>query len=177
MCSRLQRRTPLRSATAIVGSTLFFVIAPGTVVGFVPWWISSWQFQPCREPLRAVGVVLILAGLPGLLDSFGRFALDGLGTPAPVAPPARLVVTGLYRHVRNPMYVSILILILGQAALLGDWRLVGYAAVLAFAFHLWVVAYEEPALALSFGAEFSAYRANVPRWLPRLDPWRQETAP
>ena len=165
----------MRSATAIVGSALFFVIAPGTVAGFIPWWLSRWEFQPCWAPLRAFGVLLILAGLPGLLDSFRRFALEGLGTPAPVAPPARLVVTGLYRHVRNPMYVSILTVILGQAALLGDWRLVGYATVLALAFHLWVVAYEEPTLQQSFGAQFATYRANVPRWLPRLNPWRQGT--
>src|SRR5215471_5937454 len=92
---------------AILGSALFLVIAPGTILGLGPWWITRWRFEsPAWEalPLRVVGAVLILAGVPILLESFARFALEGLGTPAPVAPPRHLVVTGVYRHVRNPIY-------------------------------------------------------------------------
>ena len=118
--------------------------------------------------------MLILAGVPGLVDSFARFALQGLGTPAPVAPPQKLVVTGLYRHVRNPMYVSVLAAVLGQAFLLGDARLIAYVALFWLACHLYVVAYEEPTLTRTFGAEYEAFRANVPRWLPRVAPWRGE---
>jgi protein-S-isoprenylcysteine O-methyltransferase Ste14 len=92
----------------VFGSTLFFAIAPGTVAGLVPWWISRWEFQPSffgLDATRVVGDLLIIAGLVGLIDSFARFALQGSGTPAPIAPTQNLVVTGLYSHVRNPMYV------------------------------------------------------------------------
>jgi protein-S-isoprenylcysteine O-methyltransferase Ste14 len=124
-------------------------------------------------PVRWIGGALIAAGLAVLLDSFARFALRGLGTPAPVAPPTRLVVTGLYRHVRNPMYVAILAMVGGQALLLGDPRLLAWGAILWAAFHLFVVGYEEPALRRTFGAEYEAFRASVPRWIPRLRAWRE----
>ena len=100
-----------------------------------------------------------------------RFALQGLGTPAPIAPPQHLVVTGLYRYVRNPMYVAVAAVIFGQAILFGDWRLLAYGALCLF-FHLFVVGYEEPTLKTSFGAEYEAFRINVPRWIPRLTAWR-----
>ena len=161
--------------TAILGSALFFVVAPFTLAGLVPWGMTHWDMAPAffgLEATRWVGVVLIASGVSGLVDSFARFALQGLGTPAPVAPPQNLVVTGLYRHVRNPMYVSILAAILGQALVLADPRLVVYGAVFWLATHLFVVAYEEPTLAESFGADYEAFRANVPRWIPRLTPWR-----
>src|SRR6476660_8231542 len=112
---------------AILGSALFFVAAPCVVAGLIPWWITRWEFLPPLfdlEATRAVGILLIVAGLPGLIDSFVRFALQGLGTPAPIAPTQNLVVTGLYRYVRNPMYVAVVAVILGQASLFGDWRLV-----------------------------------------------------
>ena len=106
-----------------------------------------------------------------LLDSFGRFALLGLGTPAPVAPPRHLVVSGLYRRVRNPMYVAVLALVLGQALLLGHAVLLEYAAAAWAGFHLFVLLYEEPTLRRSFGAEYERFCANVPRWIPRLRAW------
>ena len=95
-----------------------------------------------------------------------------MGTPAPIAPTRNLVVTGLYRHVRNPIYVSVAAVILGQALLFGDWRLFLYGALVFVAFHIFVLAYEEPTVRESYGAEYETYRANVPRWLPRLTPWR-----
>ena len=124
------------------------------------------------EVTRAIGVLLILIGLPGLVDSFARFALQGLGTPAPIAPTKNLVVTGLYRYVRNPIYVAVVAIIVGQALLFGVWGLVLLGAVFWLSFHLFVVAYEEPTLQATFGAEYEVYRANVPRWVPRLTPWR-----
>jgi protein-S-isoprenylcysteine O-methyltransferase Ste14 len=117
-------------------------------------------------------MLLIAAGLPGLIDSFARFALQGLGTPAPIAPPQNLVVTGLYRYVRNPMYVAVVAVILGQGILFGDWRILIYGGLMWLAFHAFVLAYEEPVLAESFGAQYEDFRANVPRWIPRLSPWR-----
>jgi protein-S-isoprenylcysteine O-methyltransferase Ste14 len=160
---------------AVLGSALFFVVAPCVVAGLNPWSVTRWQLLPAffgLEPTRAVGVLLMLAGLPGLVDFFGRFALQGLGTPAPIAPPRHLVVTGLYRYVRNPMYVALVAIILGQAVLLGDWRLVVYGALFWLASHLFVVTYEEPRLEQTFGEENASFRANVPRWIPRLTPWR-----
>ena len=121
---------------------------------------------------RYLGGVLIALGAIGLLDSFARFALQGMGTPAPTFPTERLVVTGLYRYVRNPMYVAVVAAIFGQGLLFGSAPLIAYGAAVWLAFHLFVVAYEEPALRRRFGAIYAAYQANVPRWIPRLAPWR-----
>ena len=160
---------------AILGSALFFVAAPSIVAGLIPWWITRWEFQPPffdLQATRAVGILLIIVGLPGLVDSFARFALQGLGTPAPIAPTQNLVVTGLYRYVRNPMYVSVVAVILGQAILFGDWRLMTYGGIMWLTFHTFVLTYEEPVLAQRFGPQYEDFRANVPRWIPRLSPWR-----
>jgi protein-S-isoprenylcysteine O-methyltransferase Ste14 len=165
----------MRKPAAIAGSALFFVVVPFMIVGPLPWLITHWQFRPAllgSELTRVAGVVFIVAGLPGLLDSFRRFAVEGLGTPAPIAPPEELVVTGLYRYVRNPMYVAVLALLAGQALLFGSPALLAAGAAFWLATHLFVVAYEEPTLESTFGAKYQAYRANVPRWIPRLSPWR-----
>jgi len=158
---------------AILGSALFFVVAPAMLAGVIPWLITHWEFRPpflAAEATRLAGLAFIIAGVPGLLDSFARFALQGLGTPAPIAPPRNLVVSGLYRYVRNPIYVAVVAVILGQAVLFADWHLLGYGALIWLFFHIVVIAYEEPTLRESFGAEYESYRANVPRWLPRLTP-------
>jgi protein-S-isoprenylcysteine O-methyltransferase Ste14 len=157
--------------TAVAGTAAFLFIAPGTFVGFVPWWISRWRFQPPFmgfAPFRVFGAVLLAAGVAVILDSFARFALEGMGTPAPVLPPKRLVVTGFYRFVRNPMYVAVVSAILGQGLLLGDIRILVYAAVAWLAVHLFVIIYEEPTLRKTFGVAYEDYRARVPRWLPRF---------
>ena len=120
---------------------------------------------------RAVGILLIVAGLPGLVDSFARFALQGLGTPAPIAPTQNLVVTGLYRYVRNPIYVAVVAVILGQAILFGDWRLILYGGLLWLAFHAFVVAYEEPALQRSLGG-VRGFPGQRPALDSAADPWR-----
>jgi protein-S-isoprenylcysteine O-methyltransferase Ste14 len=161
--------------TAILGSALFFLVAPAMLGGAIPWWMTHWQFRPPFlgvEATRLAGIALIVAGVPGVLDSFGRFALVGLGTPAPIAPPRHLVVSGLYRYVRNPIYVALVSVILGQGLLFADGGLLVYGALLWLFFHLAVVVSEEPTLRQSFGSEYQSYCANVPRWLPRLRPWR-----
>jgi protein-S-isoprenylcysteine O-methyltransferase Ste14 len=122
--------------------------------------------------LRLAGGVLLVLGAAVILDSFARFATRGLGTPAPIAPPRHLVVTGLYRHVRNPMYTGLVAAILGQALLFGNAPLLAYALVVWLTVHLFVVLYEEPTLSRNFGEEYAAFRANVPRWLPRLRGWK-----
>jgi protein-S-isoprenylcysteine O-methyltransferase Ste14 len=161
--------------TAILGSALFFIVAPFMLAGVIPWLMTHWGFRPpflAAEATRLAGIALIIAGVPGVLDSFARFALQGLGTPAPIAPPQKLVVTGLYRYVRNPIYIAVVSVILGQAILFGDWRLFWYGALLWLFFHAAVVASEEPTLKQTFGAEYERFRTNVPRWIPRLTPWR-----
>jgi len=93
------------------------------LAGVIPWWMTHWDCQPplsATEATRLSGLAFIVAGVPGLLDSFARFALQGLGTPAPIAPPRNLVVSGLYRYVRNPIYVAVVAVILGQAVLFAD---------------------------------------------------------
>ena len=161
----------MKRTLAIVGSLLFFVIAPGAVVGLIPWLISNWVWRSALfsvAPLRWLGGALIIVGVPILVDSFARFALQGLGTPAPIYPTERLIVTGLYRFVRNPMYLAVLAVIIGQALLLGDVRLFIYGAIVWLAFHVFVLVYEEPVLRRRYGARFRDYCAHVPRWLPRL---------
>jgi protein-S-isoprenylcysteine O-methyltransferase Ste14 len=164
----------MQKTHALAGSFLFLLIAPGTVAGFVPWVICHWQVQPAFLGVAAtrwLGVVLMIFGLVPLLESFARFALKGLGTPAPVLPTRHLVVSGFFRHVRNPMYVGVVSTIVGQALWFADARLLAYAAVAWVFMHLFVVAYEEPRLHVTFGEEYDAFRARVPRWLPRLKPW------
>jgi protein-S-isoprenylcysteine O-methyltransferase Ste14 len=114
--------------------------------------------------------LLIAAGLVGLVESFARFAWQGLGTPAPVAPTAKLIVAGGYRYVRNPMYVSVIGVTAGEALLLGQVKLLAYAAVVWLCFHLFVIAYEEPAMRRLFPADYGSYSQSVRRWLPRLRP-------
>jgi len=125
-----------------------------------------------EEWSRAVGIVLLLLGLVPLVNSFWRFATEGLGTPAPVAPPGHLIVTGFYRHVRNPMYAGLVAIILGQALLFADRNLLWYAAIIWLGCHLFVVCHEEPAMRRSFGEQYQAFRDHVPRWIPRLRGWR-----
>jgi protein-S-isoprenylcysteine O-methyltransferase Ste14 len=161
----------MKRTLAIVGSLVFFAIAPGTVAGVIPWAISDWQWQPVPfaiAPLRWLGTAFIVTGVAILLDSFARFALQGLGTPAPVYPTELLIATGLYRFVRNPMYLAVLAIIFGQALLLGDARLIVYGAIIWLAFHIFVLVYEEPTLRDRYGPQFDAYCGQVPRWRPRL---------
>jgi protein-S-isoprenylcysteine O-methyltransferase Ste14 len=115
------------------------------------------------------------AGAAAVLDCFARFALEGRGTPAPVAPTENLVVSGLYRHVRNPMYVGVVAAIVGQALWFGSPVLLEYAVLVWLAFFAFVVLYEEPTLRRRFGPAYDNYRANVRRWWPRMTPWRGGT--
>ncbi len=167
----------MRRLWASLGSVVFFLLAPGLVAGLAPWWISRWRMQPPLlglSLLRVAGAALIAVGTPALLDSFARFALQGLGTPAPIFPTRHLVVTGLYRHVRNPMYVGVVSVIVGQGLLLGSARVLDYGVLVWLAFSLFVIGYEEPTLRRTFGDEYERFCANIPRWIPRLHPWRGE---
>ena len=157
---------------AVAGTLVFLVVAPGVVAGLGPYLLTGWETGGEVSPAAMVaGWLLVAAGLAALLPSFARFALEGVGTPAPVAPTEHLVVSGLYRHVRNPMYLAVGALIVGQALLLGRPVLLAYAALFAVAVVAFVRGYEEPALTRQFGAEYTEYRRAVPGWWPRPRPW------
>jgi protein-S-isoprenylcysteine O-methyltransferase Ste14 len=161
----------MRKMTAAAGSAVFLVIAPGVVAGLVPWWLTRWRVGAAYPvPVRVTGAVVTGAGAAALLGAFAQFAIQGQGTPAPPAPTEQLVVRGLYRHVRNPMYLAVLAVITGQAILLGRPVLLGYDAVVGAAFIAFVYGYEQPALTRRYGAQYDAYRRAVPGWWPRLRP-------
>jgi protein-S-isoprenylcysteine O-methyltransferase Ste14 len=160
---------------AIIGSIVFLFVAPGIVAGLIPWGLSQYQLLPPLfglEPLRWVGIVLLVLGGVLLAETFSRFALQGLGTPAPIAPTKTLVVTGSYRFVRNPMYVAVVSLIFGQGLLFANWLVLGFGAMVWLTVHLFVLTYEEPTLRNSYGEQYARYCKNVRRWIPRLTPYR-----
>jgi protein-S-isoprenylcysteine O-methyltransferase Ste14 len=163
----------MQRSKAAALSAGFFVVAPGTVVGLMPWLLTRWRFGrplPGWAPARVLGAVLIAAGLIPPVSAFAEFVKAG-GTPIPLAPAEHLVVSGFNRYVRNPMYVGLLVAIVGQALLFGNLRLLIYAAAVWVAPAAFVHWYEEPTLARRFGDEYEAYRRAVPAWRPRLHPW------
>lgn len=167
----------MRKTAAAAGSTLFFAIAPGVVAGLVPWWLTGWQVRgPLAHwaPLRVAGLIVLILGAIVLVQAFARFVAEGHGTPAPVAPTERLVVGGLYRYVRNPMYLAVVAAITGQALVLGQPVLLGYAAAVWVTVASFVRWYEEPTLARQFGEQYQSYRCAVPAWRPRIRPWHQD---
>jgi protein-S-isoprenylcysteine O-methyltransferase Ste14 len=159
------------TARAAAGTAVFFAVAPGVMAGVIPWALTGWDVRADWGAARAAGAVLTIAGAAVLIQAFVRFVREGRGTPAPLAPTERLVVGGLYRHVRNPMYEAVAATIVGQALILGQPGLLLYAALFAATVATFVHGYEEPTLAEQFGAEYEAYRRAVPRWIPRLRPW------
>jgi protein-S-isoprenylcysteine O-methyltransferase Ste14 len=168
--------TTQQRTAAAVGSSIFFALAPGTVAGLVPWALTGWHLRHTEVagwlPFRILGGALIVVALPVLVAAFVRFVREGVGTPAPVAPTEHLVVGGLYRYVRNPMYLAVTTLIAGQALLLGQPGLLWYAAILASAMVAFVHGYEQPTLRERYGDEYDRYRDAVPGWWPRRRPWQ-----
>jgi protein-S-isoprenylcysteine O-methyltransferase Ste14 len=163
----------MRTAAAAAGSSLFFAVAPGVVAGVVPWALTGWQAAepPWPVPVRVLGVVVLVVSTAVLVQAFVRFVREGRGTPAPVGPTERLVVGGLYRHVRNPMYLAVVGAVVGQAMLLGRPVLLIYAALTGAGMALFVRVYEEPVLAARYGEQYRAYCEAVPGWVPRRRPW------
>lgn len=163
----------MRRSSAALSTAAFFVIGPGTVLGLIPWWITGWEF---REPLpywgiaQAAGVLLILAGLVPLVGAFIEFA-RARGAPTPITPTQHLVVDGFNRYVRNPMYVGLGMVILGETLLFGQPRLLWWLAGVIVVTMVFVRWYEEPAMRRLFGETYEEYRRNVPAWIPRVRPW------
>ena len=144
-----------------------FFGGPTLVAGLVPWLLTGWDADDQPLALRILGVVVLVLGAALVVETTTRFVLQGRGTPAPWAPPERFVARGSYRVMRNPMYVGVLALILGQALLLGREILFVWAAAAWLLFHLFVLFEEEPGLRRRFGGEYQAYCDRVARWLPR----------
>jgi protein-S-isoprenylcysteine O-methyltransferase Ste14 len=163
----------MRRTYAAVISVIWFVLAPGLVTGLIPYWLTHWEsVDPAPwVPVRLVGGFLVLAGAAVLIHAFVSFVAEGRGTPAPAAPPQQLVIGGLYRYVRNPMYLAVMVTIAGQFLVQGQLKLLAYLAVVAVMEILFVWLYEEPALRSQFGAAYDEYRRAVPGWWPRLRPW------
>ena len=166
----------MRRGSAAVGSAVFFLVTPGTVAGLVPWLVTGWRLpgdwaDGAGAVRTGVAAVAVAAGLVVLVGAFVRFVSEGAGTPAPVAPTDRLVVGGAFRFVRNPMYVAVLAVVLGQALLFRSAGVLGYGAVLWATMAGFVVAYEEPVLSERYGDQYDEYRRHVRAWLPRLTPW------
>jgi len=150
---------------------LFTILVPGTVTVLVPYLLltSGFQLFPVEiGALRVLGLPPMLLGALTYLWCAWDFTFTGRGTPAPIDPPKELVVKGLYRYVRNPMYVGITLILTGEALLFESAVLFLYAGFLFVCAHLFIVYYEEPTLRRLFGAPYESYCKSVSRWIPRL---------
>jgi protein-S-isoprenylcysteine O-methyltransferase Ste14 len=157
--------------SAVAKTLLFTVFVPGTVAGYVPWRLRQDAAAPVTGAEGCAAITVIAIGIAIYLHTaFWGFALSGGGTPAPIAPTKILVVKGLHRFVRNPMYIGVGLIIGGQAWLFHSLHVAIYMASMLLTAHLFVVFYEEPTLRKQFGEEYDRYCASVPRWIPRLRP-------
>lgn len=149
----------------IFKTLIFTILVPGTVTILIPRWLLSETLTP-NNPLRYFGLIPLALGVVIYLWCAWDFATFGRGTPVVFDPPKKLVARGLYRFVRNPMYIGILSILFGEAVLFFSSSLAGYAIVVGAIFHTFVVLYEEPALQKQFGESYRSYFAQTPRWLP-----------
>jgi protein-S-isoprenylcysteine O-methyltransferase Ste14 len=136
------------------------------VAGIVPWLITRWHGDQSSPALKILGVLVMVAGGALVVETTTRFALHGRGTPAPWAPPERFVERGSYRFVRSPMYLGVLLVVVGQGLLLGRAILYAWVALMWLVFTGFLVFYEEPQLARRFGESYEDYRRRVRRWIP-----------
>jgi len=160
---------------ALARTLLFASLFMAGVLVYLPWAIGIFRWVPSAQPRwELFGIVpLVLGACLGLYCIFA-FAWTGRGTPAPFDPPRTLVIQGVYRYVRNPMYWGAFLMLMGQWALFGvGWAGVIYIACFVVLTHVFVCLYEEPTLRKKFGDDYDDYWLNVPRWLPRLKPWAQ----
>ena len=163
-----------RSAGPILKTPLFVIFIPGTAFVQVPYLLMAKTLPRPAALVNWLALAPLSVGAAILLKCAWDFAVVGLGTPAPIDPPKSLVVTGIYRFVRNPMYLGVDLVLFSEALLFSSPKLCVYAVAVAAGFFLFVLAYEEPTLRKKFGASYQAYCRAVPRWLPRLTPWSGE---
>ena len=158
-----------RSVWLTARSLLWVVLLPGVVAGFIPWRYFHFRFNAARfDVLTIAGLVCMTAGIALLAACVWEFARSGRGTLSPVDPPRHLVVHGLYRYVRNPMYLAVTAIVLGEAMIARSRDLVVYWAVFFLVANIFVIGYEEPNLRRRFGASYDEYTRSVRRWIPRL---------
>jgi len=151
-------------------SIIFFILAPGMVAGYIPFALLRIGSQTQTGFPSYLAFPLWITGIATLIWCFWDFVQKGKGTPAPIDPPKELVVSGLYNYVRNPMYVGIILILIGHFVWFGFWSLVMYAFIVFMAFSAFVIFYEEPNLKKRFGAAYEEYCKRVPRWIPRIKP-------
>jgi protein-S-isoprenylcysteine O-methyltransferase Ste14 len=146
-------------------SALFAILLPGTVVGFIPLWLSASRWRFSLGTWRLVGVLPLLFGAPLLIWCIAEFARRGRGTLAPIDPPKSVVRTGAYRWTRNPMYVGVLSILIGETLVTGSKAIGVWTCIFALCVNIFVIFYEEPTLARQFGEDYLEYRRSVPRWV------------
>jgi protein-S-isoprenylcysteine O-methyltransferase Ste14 len=157
-----------RALGPLLKTLLFTIVVPGTVAVIVPRYLLGGFSIPNFNVLSVLGSLAIFLGAYIYFRSAWEFAVRGLGTPAPIAPTKFLVVSGLHRYVRNPMYLGVALVILGESALFHAPHLAGYAMVMLLTAHVFVVLHEEPTLRRQFGESYEEYCRSVPRWIPRF---------
>jgi protein-S-isoprenylcysteine O-methyltransferase Ste14 len=170
------RREP-GGGVLLLKNIFFTLLVPGTVGVYVPLLLAGEARWPEWGAAQAVALVPLALGTVVYLRCLWAFGAVGRGTPAPIDPPRRLVVTGLYRYVRNPMYLGVLLVIAGWVVFFQSETLLTYGAVTALVLHLFVVLIEEPLLRRKFGDAYSEYSRTVNRWLPKLAPAPDLTSP
>jgi|SRR5262245_52886101 len=148
---------------------LFTLVVPGAGAVYVPWWILT-RGQTVPTPAAWPASAVIAMGVALYFACLWVFVTIGRGTPGPWDAPRRFMAAGPYRWVRNPMYISALLVVLGEAWLYLSLPLLVYGGGLAAFFHLFVIGYEEPTLGRTFSDSYEAYRRTVPRWIPRPRP-------
>jgi protein-S-isoprenylcysteine O-methyltransferase Ste14 len=161
---------------SVVVSALFTLFGgPGLVLVYLPWLITRFRMPSQQSLAQTISAVLLIAtGLIPLFESIVRFVVKGRGTVVPAVPTERLVVSGLYRYVRNPMYIGVITALAGEALLLRSRHMLEYALIVWTIMHLFVCLYEEPRLTRTYGNAYLSYKSGVPRWFPRREtvpPW------
>ena len=160
----------MNSLWLAVRSIIWALLLPGVVAFYIPWryfGLGHLHSSP-SDPTHYLGAALVTLGVALLVACIREFASRGRGTLSPVDPPKELVVKGLYRYVRNPMYVAVSLILLGEALLTQSWALVAYWAVFFTLANVFVIGYEEPFLRRQFGESYERYTREVHRWLPRF---------
>ena len=157
-----------RALGPILNTILFTIFVPGTVTVLIPSWLLGGYPRLESGVLTGLGLLIVVLGAAIYFRCAWEFAVRGLGTPAPIAPTRYLVVTALHRYVRNPMYIGVFGVLLGETITFRSAVLLGYVAFFCVPVQLFVIFYEEPTLRRQFGESYEQYRRTVPRWIPKF---------
>ena len=161
----------------IIKTLLFTLLLPGVFLVLIPYFLLSSlgdRFAVDIGPIYFIGLIPLFFGVFVYICCAWSFVSKGKGTPAPIDPPKKLVVQGMYKYARNPMYFGVLLILIGEAVFFASFLLVFYALLVFVCFHLFVVVYEEPALRARFGDSYRIYCDSVPRWIPRREKTRKQ---